>query len=115
MANTAVRGVTRSTARFGTRCRTRDGWLSVEDFMERRRVAFIGARLREKAFRGTAGDRRGDRIAGVALHGRRHHGPEDAALSNYFTSDDEECALSLFLGRRSSGTIRYANVLVFSA
>ena len=89
LANTAVRGVVPGVRRDPQRGRrTRGGGSRAEDFVERRRVVFLGDALRQKLFGGRPAV--GETIAhpGRALHGRRRRWSK-MQFSNYFTSDDE--------------------------
>jgi putative ABC transport system permease protein len=94
--------------------RPNDGrWLSPEDFLERRRVAFLGSQLRKKLFQGRPAVGETIRIDGmrftvVGTMSRKMQ------MSNYFTSDDE----CVFIPYTTAGDLwdtRYAAVLVFSA
>jgi putative ABC transport system permease protein len=87
-------------------------WINSTDVVERRRVAFIGGRVREQLFGGrpAVGEQ-------VALGGMRFTviGVMDRKLqmSNYFTSDDR----SIFIPFTTAGDLwntRYASVMVFA-
>ena len=112
-ANTAVRGVEPVYGEIRNE-RPSDGrWLSPEDFVERRRVVFLGSQLRKKLFQGRPAVGETIRIDGMRF---TVIGAMDRKMqmSNYFTSDDE-CA---FIPYSTAGDIwdtRYASVLVFSA
>jgi putative ABC transport system permease protein len=113
MANTAVRGVYPVYGEIRNEVASDGRWISPEDFVERRRVAFLGARLREKLFAGRPAVAEEFRIAGVRF---TVIGTMDRKmqLSNYFTSDDE----CVFIPYSTAGDLwdnRYASVLVFSA
>jgi putative ABC transport system permease protein len=112
-ANTAVRGVEPVYGEIRNE-RPNDGrWLSPEDFLERRRVAFLGSQLRKKLFQGRPAVGETIRIDGmrftvVGTMSRKMQ------MSNYFTSDDE----CVFIPYTTAGDLwdtRYAAVLVFSA
>jgi putative ABC transport system permease protein len=112
-ANTAVRGVEPIYGEIRNE-RPNDGrWLSPEDFIERRRVAFLGSQLRKKLFQGRPAVGETIRIDGmrftvVGTMSRKMQ------MSNYFTSDDE----CVFIPYTTAGDLwdtRYAAVLVFSA
>jgi putative ABC transport system permease protein len=113
MANTAVRGVYPVYGEIRNQVASDGRWLSAEDFVERRRVAFIGARLREKLFAGRPAVGEEIRIAGVRF---TVVGTMDRKmqLSNYFTSDDE-CAFIPYSAAGDLWDTRYASVIVFSA
>jgi len=112
-SNTAVRGVEPIYGEIRNE-RPNDGrWLSPEDFIERRRVAFLGSQLRKKLFQGRPAVGETIRIDGmrftvVGTMSRKMQ------MSNYFTSDDE----CVFISYTTAGDLwdtRYAAVLVFSA
>src|SRR5208282_801378 len=52
LANTAIRGVCPEYGRMRNEVPSAGRWISPDDVLERRRVAFLGARLREKLFSG---------------------------------------------------------------
>lgn len=52
MANTAIRGVCPEYGEMRNEVPSQGRWISPEDIVERRRVVFLGARLREKLFSG---------------------------------------------------------------
>jgi len=86
-------------------------WISGEDAVERRRVAFLGYRLHQKLFAGRPAVGETVRIAGVRF---TVIGTMDLKIqdSNYFNSDDE----SVWIPYSSAGDIwntRYASVLVY--
>jgi putative ABC transport system permease protein len=112
LANTAIRGVSPEYGEMRNEVPSQGRWISPEDFLERRRVVFIGGRLREKLFSGRPAVGEIVRIAGVRF---TVIGVMDRKMqmSNYFTSDDE----SAFIPYTAAGDIwntRYASVLVFS-
>src|SRR5207245_10527690 len=88
-------------------------WLGAGDSTDRRRVIFLGGRVREKRFGGrpAVGETvlvKGRRFAVVGVMERK------LQLSNYFSSDDE----SVFVPYTAAGDLwdtRYASVLVFSS
>ncbi|HZC64925.1 MAG TPA: FtsX-like permease family protein, partial [Candidatus Dormibacteraeota bacterium] len=86
-------------------------WISAEDVAERRRVVFLGARLRKKLFSGTPAVGEAVRINGVKF---MVIGAMDTKFSdsNYFTSDDE----SAFIPYTAAGDLwdtKYASVMLF--
>ena len=113
MANTAIRGVYPEYGEIRNEVPSEGRWISPEDFLERRRVVFLGSRLKDKLFSGRSAVGETVTISGVrftviGLMDRK------LQLSNYFTSDDE----SAFIPYSSAGDLwdtRYASVLVFSA
>jgi putative ABC transport system permease protein len=110
---TAVRGVEPIYGEIRNE-RASDGrWLTPEDYVERRRVAFLGSQLRKKLFKGRPAVGETIRIDGMRF---TVVGSMDRKMqmSNYFTSDDE----CVFIPYTSAGDLwdtRYARVLVFSA
>jgi putative ABC transport system permease protein len=112
MASTAIRGVEPAYGAIRNEVASDGRWISPEDELERRRVVFLGGRLREKLFAGRPAVGETVRIAGlrftvIGTMGRK------IQLSNYFTSDDE----SAFIPYSAAGDLwdtRYASVLVFS-
>src|ERR1700690_1981656 len=85
-------------------------WISSEDLAERRRVVFLGARLRKKLFSGTPAVGEAVRIDGVKF---MVIGAMDTKFSdsNYFTSDDE----SAFIPYTAAGVLgdaKYASVML---
>ena len=112
-ANTAVRGVEPVYGEIRNE-RASDGrWLSPEDFIERRRVAFLGSQLRKKLFQGRPAVGETIRIDGMRF---TVVGSMDRKMqmSNYFTSDDE-CAFIPYSTAGDLWDTRYSSVLVFSA
>ena len=113
MATTAIRGVYPEYGEIRNEVPSDGRWLSPEDFVERRRVAFLGARLREKLFGGRPAVGETVRIQGMRF---TVVGSMDRKfqMSNYFTSDDE-CAWIPYTTAGDLWDIRYARVIVFSA
>jgi putative ABC transport system permease protein len=113
MANTAIRGVYPEYGYIRNEVASDGRWISPEDFHERRRVAFLGARLREKLFAGrpAVGETvhiQGMRFTVIGSMDRKFQ------MMNYFTSDDE-CAWIPYTTAGDLWDVRYARVLVFSA
>jgi putative ABC transport system permease protein len=111
MANTAIRGVCPQYGQMRSEVPSAGRWISPEDLLERRRVVFIGYRLREKLFSGRPAVGETVRISGLRF---TVIGTMDLKIqdSNYFTSDDE----SAWIPYSAAGDIwntRYAGVLVF--
>jgi putative ABC transport system permease protein len=112
LVNTAIRGVYPEYGEIRNEVAAQGRWLSPEDFRERRRVVFLGGRLRRKLFAGRHSLGETVRIGGVRF---TVVGVMDRKiqLSSYFTNDDE----SAFIPYSAAGDLwnnRYANVLVFS-
>jgi putative ABC transport system permease protein len=111
LANTAIRGVCPEYGEMRNEVPSLGRWISPEDLLERRRVVFIGSRLREKLFSGrpAVGET-------VAISGLRFTvvGTMDRKMqmSNYFTSDDE-CAWIPYSTAGDIWNNRYGSVLVF--
>jgi putative ABC transport system permease protein len=111
LANTAIRGVCPEYGEMRNEVPNAGRWIGPEDLLERRRVVFLGARLREKLFSGQPAVGETVRISGIrfTVIGTMDRKIQD---SNYFTSDDE----SVWIPYSSAGDIwntRYAAVLVF--
>ena len=110
-ANTAIRGVCPEYGEMRNEVPSAGRWISQEDLIERRRVVFLGGRLREKLFGGrpAVGETvqiNGLRFTVVGVMDRKFQN------SNYFTSDDE----SAFIPYSAAGNLwdtHYASVLVF--
>jgi putative ABC transport system permease protein len=112
MVGTApVRGVCPEYGEMRNEVPSEGRWINAEDEMERRRVIFLGGRLKEQLFSGrpavgetvTVG---GVRFTVIGVMARK------IQLSNYFSSDDE----SSWVPFSSAGDLwntRYANVMVF--
>ncbi len=109
--NTAIRGVCPEYGEMRNEVPTEGRWIAPGDEVERRRVAFLGARIREQLFSGrpAVGETvliSGVRFTVIGTMGRK------IQLSNYFTSDDE----SVWIPFSSAGDIwntKYAAVMVF--
>jgi putative ABC transport system permease protein len=111
LASTAIRGVCPEYGEMRNEVPSQGRWISREDTLERRRVVFLGARLREKLFSGRPAVNETVKIAGMrfTVIGVMDRKIQD---SNYFTSDDESC----WIPYTSAGELwntRYASVLVF--
>ncbi|MGE5325627.1 MAG: ABC transporter permease [Deltaproteobacteria bacterium] len=111
MAQTAVRGVCPAYGEMRNEVPDHGRWISAEDMMERRRVIFIGYRLREKLFAGHPAVGETVRVSGVRF---TVIGTMDMKIqdSNYFTSDDESSWIP-YTAASDLWNTRYANVLVF--
>ena len=111
LANTAIRGVCPEYGEMRNEVASAGRWISPEDMLERRRVAFIGSRLREKLFGGRPAVGETVQISGVRF---TVIGTMDRKMqmSNYFTSDDE-CAWIPYSAAGDNWNNRYGSVLVF--
>jgi putative ABC transport system permease protein len=108
----AIRGVYPEYGEIRNEVPSEGRWISAEDQLERRRVVFLGSRLREKLFAGRPPVGETVRIAGVRF---TVIGVMDRKLqfSNYFTSDDE-CAFIPYSAASDVWDTRYASVFVFA-
>jgi len=113
MANTAIRGVYPVYGRIRNEVPNDGRWISPEDSLERRRVVFLGSRLRQKLFAGRPAIGETVRIDGVRFTVIGTMAPK-LQMSNYFTSDDE-CAFIPYSSAGDMWDTRYAAVIVFSA
>jgi putative ABC transport system permease protein len=113
MANTAIRGVYPEYGAMRNEVPAEGRWISPEDFIERRRVAFLGSRLKKKLFAGRPAVGETVQIDGVrfTVIGTMNR---KLQMSNYFTSDDE-CAFIPYSAAGDLWDTRYASVFVFSA
>src|SRR6516164_470940 len=111
LANTAIRGVCPEYGEMRNEVASAGRWISPEDMLERRRVVFIGSRLREKLFSGRPAVGETVQISGVRF---TVIGSMDRKMqmSNYFTSDDE-CAWIPYSAAGDIWNNRYGSVLVF--
>ena len=111
LSETAIRGVYPEYGEMRNEIPVEGRWITPEDIAERRRVAFLGARLRKKLFSGTPAVGELVRIDGVPF---TVIGAMDTKFSdsNYFSSDDE----SVFIPYPAAADIwdaRYASVMLF--
>jgi len=111
VSDTATRGVYPEYGEMRNEVPTEGRWITPEDIAERRRVAFLGARLKKKLFSGTPAVGETVRIDGVRF---TVIGTMDMKFSDscYFNCDDE----SVFIPYTAAGDIwdaRYASVMVF--
>jgi len=113
VGNTAIRGVYPDYGEIRNEEPSDGRWLSDEDQLERRRVVFIGARLREQLFSGRPAVGETVLISGVrfTVIGTMER---KLQLSNYFTSDDESAFIP-YSAAADMWDARYANVFVFAA
>lgn len=111
LSQTAIRGVCPEYGEMRNEVASEGRWLGAEDELERRRVVFIGYRLREKLFAGRPAVGETVRIGGLrfTVIGTMDRKIQD---SNYFSSDDD----SAWIPYSTAGDLwdtRYASVLVF--
>ncbi len=112
LADTAIRGVYPEYGEMRNEIPSIGRWIDSEDVAQRRRVVFLGARLREKLFAGWPPVGETVRINGMrfTVIGTMDRKFQD---SNYFTSDDE----SAWIPYTTAGDVwntRYASVIVFA-
>jgi len=112
LVSTAIRGVYPEYGDIRNQVALEGRWISPEDILERRRLIFLGGRLREKLFGGrpAVGEM-------VTVGGMRFNvvGVMDRKLnfSGYFTSDDESAWIP-YTAASDLWSTRYASVLVFA-
>ena len=107
----AIRGVCPEYGEMRNEVPSEGRWISASDELERRRVCFLGGRIREQLFSGRPAVGEIVQIAGVrftviGLMARK------IQMSNYFSSDDE----SVWIPYSTAGDLwdtRYAAVMVF--
>ena len=107
----AIRGVCPEYGEMRNEVPAEGRWIDSNDELERRRVAFIGGRIREELFSGrpAVGETvliGGVRFTVIGVMARK------IQLSNYFSSDDE----SVWIPYSAAGDLwntRYASVMVF--
>jgi len=107
----AIRGVCPEYGEMRNEVPLEGRWISASDELERRRVCFLGGRIREQLFSGRPAVGEIVQIAGVrftviGVMARK------IQLSNYFSSDDE----SVWIPYSTAGDLwdtRYAAVMVF--
>jgi putative ABC transport system permease protein len=112
LSDTAIRGVYPEYGDMRNEIPSDGRWISPEDMAQRRRVVFLGGRLREKLFAGRPAVGEMVRISGSSFTviGTMERKFQD---SNYFTSDDE----SAWIPYTTAGDLwntRYASVIVFA-
>jgi putative ABC transport system permease protein len=112
LVSTAIRGVYPEYGEIRNQVPSEGRWISPEDILERRRLVFLGGRLREKLLGGrpAAGERvtiGGVRFTIVGVMDRKLN------FSGYFTSDDESAWIP-YTAASDLWNTRYASVLVFA-
>jgi putative ABC transport system permease protein len=111
LADSATRGVYAEYGEMRNEVPSEERWISAEDIAERRRVVFLGARLKKKLFSGTPAVGETVRINGVRF---TVIGTMDMKFSDscYFNCDDE----SAFIPYSAAADIwdaHYASVMIF--
>ncbi|PYV23231.1 MAG: hypothetical protein DMG27_16225, partial [Acidobacteria bacterium] len=112
LVQTAIRGVFPEYGEIRNQVPADGRWFSQEDILERRRLVFLGGRLREKLFGGRPAVGETVQIGGVRF---TVVGVMDRKLnfSGYFTSDDESCWIP-YTAAADLWNTRYASVFVFA-
>src|ERR1700685_2816143 len=107
----AIRGVCPEYGEMRNEVPAQGRWINASDELERRRVVFLGARVREQLFGGRPAVGETVTIGGVRF---TVIGTMDRKiqLSNYFSSDDESTWIP-YSAASDLWNTRYANVLVF--
>src|ERR1700745_3324776 len=111
LSDSAIRGVYPEYGEMRNEVPSEGRWISADDIAERRRVVFLGARLKKKLFSGTPAVGEIVRIDGVRF---TVIGTMDMKFSDscYFNCDDE----SAFIPYTSANDLwdtKYASVMVF--
>jgi putative ABC transport system permease protein len=112
LVNTAIRGVCPEYGEMRNEVPSEGRWIGAADMIERRRVVFVGGRVREQLFSGRPAVGEivligGMRFTVIGIMERK------LQMSNYFTSDDR----SVFIPFTAAGDLwntRYASVMVFA-
>jgi len=112
LVSTAIRGVYPEYGEMRDEVAEEGRWISPEDVLERRRMVFLGGKLREKLFGGrpAAGEQvtiGGVRYTVVGVMARKLN------FSAYFTADDESAWIP-YTAASDLWNTRYASVLVFA-
>lgn len=111
LSDTAIRGVYPEYGDMRNEVPNDGRWIEAEDIAERRRVVFLGARLRKKLFSGEPAVGEPVKINGVRF---TVIGSMDMKFSdsNYFTSDDESAFIP-YTAAADMWDARYASVMIF--
>jgi putative ABC transport system permease protein len=111
LSDTATRGVFPEYGEMRNEVPSEGRWISAEDVAERRRVVFLGARLKKKLFSGTPAVGETVRIDGVRFI---VIGLMDMKFSDscYFNCDDESAFIP-YTAAADLWDARYASVMVF--
>lgn len=112
LQNTAVRGVYPEYGEIRNETPSEGRWITPEDMVERRRVVFLGGRLRQRLFGGRPAVGETVRIGATrfTVIGAMER---KLQMSNYFTSDDDSCWIP-YTTAADLWDARYANVMVFA-
>jgi putative ABC transport system permease protein len=113
MVNTAIRGVYPEYDQIRNEVPAEGRWISAEDFAERRRVVFLGGKLRRQLFSGRPAVGETVLIGGSRFTVVGAMDPK-IQLSAYFSSDDDSCWIP-YSAASDMWDTRYAGVMVFSA
>ena len=111
VGTTAIRGVCPEYGEMRNEVPAEGRWISSSDELERRRVVFLGGRVREQLFSGRPAVGETVQIGGVhftviGVMARK------IQLSNYFSSDDESACIS-YSAAGDLWNTRYAAVMLF--
>ncbi len=111
LSDSATRGVFPEYGEMRNEVPSEGRWISAEDVAERRRVVFLGARLKKKLFSGTPAVGETVRIDGVRFS---VIGMMDMKFSDscYFNCDDESAFIP-YTAAADLWDARYASVMVF--
>ena len=111
LSDTAIRGVFEEYGEMRNEVPIEGRWITSEDTSDRRRVVFLGARLRKKLFSGQPAIGEEVRIDGVRF---TVIGSMDTKFSdsNYFTSDDESAFIP-YPAAADMWDARHASVMLF--
>ncbi|MGB2629557.1 MAG: ABC transporter permease [Candidatus Acidiferrum sp.] len=111
LSDTAIRGVYPEYGEMRNEVPSEGRWISPEDIAERRRVVFLGARLKKKLFSGMPAVGETVRIDGVRY---TVIGTMDMKFSDscYFNCDDESAFIP-YPAAAEMWDARYASVMVF--
>ena len=108
----AIRGVCPEYGEMRNEVPSEGRWITASDQLERRRVCFLGGRIREQLFSGRPAIGENVAIAGVrfTVIGVMQR---KIQLSNYFSSDDESVWIP-YSAASDLWNTRYADVMVFA-
>jgi putative ABC transport system permease protein len=111
LSDTAIRGVYPEYGEMRNEVASEGRWISAEDIEERRRVVFLGARLKKKLFSGLPAVGETVRIAGVRF---TVIGTMDMKFSDscYFNCDDDSAFIP-YTAAADNWDARYASVMVY--
>jgi putative ABC transport system permease protein len=111
LSDSAIRGVYPEYGDMRNEVPSEGRWITAEDVAERRRVVFLGARLKKKLFSGTPAVGETVRISGVRF---TVIGMMDMKFSDscYFNCDDESAFIP-YTAAADLWDARYASVMIF--